>query len=131
MSQVTKPLEFHDFKIRFTDQEVRGLELERQVSKKNMDELRRLMGKKIMPIILQVYHNIPAADLERELSGVQVTFVDLQDGKYEHWGRVIEIHYSFNSREGMYRHVFHFVPEKDGGLNGRILYVQKSAFNRR
>ncbi|MCA9359028.1 hypothetical protein KC926_02370 [Candidatus Kaiserbacteria bacterium] len=115
-----------DFPISFSKTELDRLGQKNRLSKKELAVLRRMMGKKVVRIILRVYHNVAEADIAEAMKDVEVVRVTLRENTPKYWGRIVEIIYRFQGKAGNYRYVFHFVSDT-GGLNGR-LYTQTKNF---
>lgn len=92
----------------------------------SMRDVRKLIGRKAMGIILPMYHNVKPERFQETLGKVRIIRVVLREDTPKHWGQLIEILYRFVGVAGTYRHVFHFV-SSNGGLSGQ-LFTQTRRF---
>lgn len=119
------------FTISFSADDLASISGNGRTGKANMRQVRSVVGKKIMQIILPVYHKVAPADVEETLRHVEVSRVSLHSSNQKSAGPLVEIIYHFTNRaaRGNYRHVFHFVSQS-GGLSGK-LYTQTRRYTAR
>ncbi len=119
------------FAISFTSSELSEVHGNGRTGKANMRQVRAVVGRKILTVILPTYHNVAPVDVERMLGGVEIVRVSLHSSNQKRAGPLVEIIYCFPTSKspGHYRHVFHFVSDR-GGLSGK-LYTQTRRYSGR
>lgn len=93
----------------------------------SMRDIRKVIGCKVMRIILCHYHGVGQDHVAEALGKTRIIRVTLWENTPKHWGTLVEILYRFENGTGNYRHVFHFIPDNGGRLNG-TLFTQTRRF---
>lgn len=111
-----------EYTVRLSPDERAQIGWDTRTHEASIEDVRIVLGKKLLKIILMYFHAVQPEDMERALERVTlvrpVLLWDVGPWKV----RMIEVCYRLAPRyKGYWRHVFRFTPDEKGGLNGRVV----------